>query len=200
MLALILAGGCGNRLSLGEKALVTILGKPMIEYVTDAFFSAGCEVVVVLSRKTPYTHNWCRAMGIDHITASGNGYIDDIVDAVTILDEMCPLFTCVSDLPCLHGAVISHIRDLYSESGKDAESTWVPASMVREAGCTVHFSENIDGTEACPAGINILNGEKIHDEQDEIRILLPSRRLAYNVNTREELRRVRDYMKSALLP
>jgi adenosylcobinamide-phosphate guanylyltransferase len=72
--------------------------------------------------------------------------------------------------------------------------------MVREAGCTVHFSENIDGTEACPAGINILNGEKIHDEQDEIRILLPSRRLAYNVNTREELRRVRDYMKSALLP
>ena len=198
MLALILAGGCGNRLSLGEKPLVTILGKPMIEYVTDAFFSAGCEIVVVLSRKTPYTHNWCRIMGIDHITASGNGYVEDIREAVTMLDEMSPLFTCVSDLPCLHGTIISHIRDLYFQSGKDAESTWVPASMVSEAGCRVHFTQNINGTEACPAGINILNGEKIADVQDEIRILVPSRRLAFNVNTRDELQRVQDYMKAGL--
>jgi GTP:adenosylcobinamide-phosphate guanylyltransferase len=198
MLALILAGGCGNRLSLGEKALVTILGKPMIEYVTDAFHSAGCEVVVVLSRKTPYTHNWCRVMGIDHITASGKGYVDDIVEAVNLLDERCPLFTSVSDIPCLHETIISHIRDLYFQSGKDAESTWVPASLVSEAGCRVHFSENIDGTEACPAGINILNGARITEEQDEIRILVQSRRLAFNVNTREELRRVQDYMEAGL--
>ena len=85
MHALILAGGGGTRLDLGEKSLVTIRGRPMIEYVTDAFRAAGHEVIVVLTEKTPYTRNWCRVHGVDSIVASGSGYIGDMVQAAEFL-------------------------------------------------------------------------------------------------------------------
>ena len=55
MLALILAGGEGSRLRLGEKALVMVHERPMIAWVLDAFCDAGCEPVVVTSYKTPFT-------------------------------------------------------------------------------------------------------------------------------------------------
>ena len=41
MLALILAGGEGARLGMGEKPLVTICGRPMVGYVIEAFTGAG---------------------------------------------------------------------------------------------------------------------------------------------------------------
>ena len=41
MHALIMAGGSGSRLNLGEKPLILIGGRPMISYVIDAFLSAG---------------------------------------------------------------------------------------------------------------------------------------------------------------
>ena len=98
MLALIFAGGGGTRLDLGEKPLVLIRGKPMIEYVIDAFTAAGHEVVVVLSGKTPFTRNWCRAREITHLTTSGAGYIEDIAEAVGTIGVTGPFFTCRSTL------------------------------------------------------------------------------------------------------
>lgn len=47
MYALILAGGSGTRLNLGEKPLVTLNGKPIIEYVIKAFHDAGDRKSVV---------------------------------------------------------------------------------------------------------------------------------------------------------
>ncbi|MGD9490865.1 MAG: NTP transferase domain-containing protein, partial [Methanoregulaceae archaeon] len=73
MRALILAGGSGSRLSLGEKPLVMVDGVPMISRIITAFQKAGCEVVVVLSPRTPFTNIWCRAHDILHYVASGTG-------------------------------------------------------------------------------------------------------------------------------
>lgn len=73
MLALIMAGGQGSRLRMGEKPLVTICGRPMLSYVIDAFESAGHEVIVVASHRTPYTRNWCRARGLLFMRRKGSG-------------------------------------------------------------------------------------------------------------------------------
>jgi adenosylcobinamide-phosphate guanylyltransferase len=195
MLALILAGGSGSRLDLGEKPLVTIGGRAMIERVIDAFREAGCEPVVVLSPRTPYTHSWCRARGIAHITAGGRGYVEDLVQAVETLEEKGPFFTCVSDLPCLTPGLIREVRDLYLDSGKDACSVWVPREMVLGEGCRCLYKEHIEGTEACPAGINILRGDRISEVQEELPVLIRSRRLVFNINTREELRLVQSLVR-----
>jgi adenosylcobinamide-phosphate guanylyltransferase len=194
MRALILAGGRGTRLELGEKPLVTIQGRPMLDYVIEAFTEEGHELVVVVSEKTPFTRNWCRARGIPQITASGLGYMDDIAEAIRLLKVNDPFFTCVADLPCLSGEIIREIESCYRQSGKEACSVWVPMDLANSSGCRSSYQCSIEGFAACPAGINILRGDLIDRPQDEIQILMHDIRLAYNINTREELARVRSFL------
>ncbi|NTU99856.1 MAG: NTP transferase domain-containing protein [Methanoregulaceae archaeon] len=190
MLALILAGGAGSRLDLGEKPLVTIRGEPMVGYVIRAFVSGGYEPVVILSDTTPFTRNWCRAHCIEYLVASGAGYIPDIVEAISILDEAGPFFTCVADLPCITPGIIGEVEDRYQGSGKEACSVWVPLSL----GGRESYAEKIEGVMASPAGINILRGDAIDRPQEEIRILYNDRRLAFNINTRAELAAVKSLL------
>jgi adenosylcobinamide-phosphate guanylyltransferase len=166
----------------------------MIGYVIDAFEKAGHEVVVVSSPKTPFTRNWCTANGIPFFAARGQGYVADIVEAVEDIGETGPLFTCVSDLPCISPVIITHIGQEYAKSKKDACSTWVPLSICRHYNCRTSYVETIGGTEVCPAGINILCGERIAEEQDEHRIVINDRRIAFNVNTKEDLEVVRQFL------
>jgi adenosylcobinamide-phosphate guanylyltransferase len=187
VLALILAGGGGTRLDLGEKPLVLIRGKPMIEYVIDAFTAAGHDVVVVLSGKTPFTQNWCRARGITHLTASGAGYIDDIAEAVGKTGVTGPFFTCVADLPCLRPEIIREVETRYRESGREACSVWIPRKLASMSGCRSSYTGTVNGITACPAGINILRGDLIDRPQDELLLLIADKGLAFNINTREEL-------------
>lgn len=195
MLALIMAGGEGSRLRMGEKPLVTICGRPMLSYVIGAFSAAGHEVVVVASHKTPFTKNWCRAQDAVLYEAEGLGYVEDINAAAADLEEAgTPFFTCVSDLPCLAPDIIAGIEDAWRRTGAPACSTWVPRGLCEEHGCRTQYTEEIDGTPACPAGINILTAGEPGAAQDELQLLLHDRRLAFNINTREELALVQEYL------
>ncbi|MDV4343648.1 NTP transferase domain-containing protein [Methanoculleus sp. YWC-01] len=195
MLALIMAGGEGSRLRMGEKPLVTICGRSMLSYVIDAFSAAGHEVVVVASHKTPFTKNWCRAQGVVLYEAEGLGYVEDINAAAADLEEAgTPFFTCVSDLPCLAPDIITGIEDAWRRAGAPACSTWVPRDLCEEHGCRTQYTEEIDGTPACPAGINILTAGGSDEPQEELRLLLHDRRLVFNINTREELALVQGYL------
>ncbi|NLM29725.1 MAG: NTP transferase domain-containing protein [Methanomicrobiales archaeon] len=195
MLALIMAGGQGLRLRMGEKPLVTICERPMLSYVIDAFEGAGHEVIVVASYRTPFTRNWCRARGITLYEAEGLGYIEDIQAAAEDLgEEGRPLFTCVSDLPCLVPGIITGIEEAWRRAGTPACSTWVPRDLCEEQGCRTQYTEMIDGTPACPAGINILTAGDLEGAQEELQLLLHDRRLVFNINTREELLLVQKYL------
>ncbi|WP_067050504.1 NTP transferase domain-containing protein [Methanofollis ethanolicus] len=189
MLALILAGGQGSRLNMGEKPLVTICGRPMVAYVIDAFAAAGCEVMVVSSSQTPYTRNWCRAQGIDLYAAGARGYVADIVEAVTALGEEGPVFTSVSDIPCIRREIVERIQEAYLSAGTDALSAWVPAARCRGSSLRTAYLETVDGVPACPAGVNILLGARIEEEQEESRLLLDEPALGFNVNTQDDLAR-----------
>lgn len=195
MLALIMAGGQGTRLQMGEKPLVTICGRPMLSYVIDAFTAAGHEVVVVASHRTPFTKNWCRAQGVALYEAEGLGYIEDINAAAADLEgEGMPFFTCVSDLPCLAPDIVTAVEDAWRRGGTPACSTWVPRALCEEHGCRTRYTEAVDGVPACPAGINILTAGGSGAAQDELQLLLHDRRLAFNINTREELALVQEYL------
>ena len=93
MRALIMAGGAGTRLMLGEKPLVTINGTPMISLVLAAFERAGYDSVIVTSPRTPFTINWARVNGIECIRGAGQGYIQDLQEAVKTIEETGPFFT-----------------------------------------------------------------------------------------------------------
>ncbi|MFZ1898847.1 NTP transferase domain-containing protein [Methanoregula sp.] len=186
MRALIMAGGAGSRLNLGEKPLILINNQPMIRYIIDAFGSAGCKVVVATSPKTPMTRNWCRANGLDVYDAGGADYIPDMVETVRALEEKHPLFVSVSDIPCIDADIISTIYNAYRESGKDACSTWIPSKTVTSCRGGMTYRTKIRDIEACPTGLNILRGDRIAEIQDELQLVLDDPRLAINVNTRAD--------------
>jgi len=195
--ALIMAGGAGSRLAMGEKPLVSVCGRPMIGYIIDAFRSAGCEPVVVASPRTPMTMNWCRAQSIPVVNARCDGFIEDMAGAVTALEETGPVIVSVSDIPCITPAIIKSVIETYRDCGKDALSAWVPARLVRSCRGGMPYREVVEETSACPAGLNILQGKFIDQEQDEFRLLLDEPRLALNVNTREDLARTISFLESA---
>jgi adenosylcobinamide-phosphate guanylyltransferase len=194
MRALIMAGGAGSRLALGEKPLSLVCGRPMISYISDAFRAAGCEPVVVVSPKTPMTSNWCRAQDVAVVRTAGDGYVEDMVSAVRNLEEEKPLIVSVSDIPCITAAIITTILQSYHNCGKDALSTWVPASRVKSCRGGMPYHEQIGSTDACPAGVNILRGDSIGTEQEEFALLLDDPRLALNINTREDLARTEAFL------
>jgi adenosylcobinamide-phosphate guanylyltransferase len=142
------------------------------------------------------TANWCRAQGIVIIRTEGYGFVDDMVHAVQDLDENKPLVISVSDIPCITPAIITTVIRAYTDHGKDALSTWVPADRVQACRGGMPYREQIGGTDACPAGVNILRGDRIADRQDEYTLLLDEPRLALNVNTREDLTRTEAFLKS----
>jgi adenosylcobinamide-phosphate guanylyltransferase len=199
MRALIMAGGSGSRLGRGEKPLTLVIGRPMISYITDAFCSAGCEPVIVVSRKTPMTANWCRAQGIAVVQTGGNGYIEDMVSAVRYLEETRPLLISVSDIPCITLAIITIILRSYQDCGMAALSTWVPAHRVKSCRGGMPYHEKIGGIEACPAGVNILRGDEVGKEQEEFALLLDEPRLALNVNTPEDLVRTEAFLSAGTI-
>ena len=187
MLGLIFAGGEGSRLKLGEKALVTVGGRAMLSRVADAFIAAGDEPVVVTSHKTPFTRNFCRAQGLDFIDTAGTGYLEDLREAVELSGEEGPLFTSAADIPYLTAEIISGVRMQYLASGYEACSTWVPLEFCRRYHVTPRYSREINGVPATPCALNIFLGSKLTEEQTELMLLLQEPRMAFNVNTREEL-------------
>jgi adenosylcobinamide-phosphate guanylyltransferase len=191
MLALILAGGGGTRLGKGEKPLVDICGKPMIARVMEAFAGAGLEITVVASPRTPMTLNYLRAQGVPFYRAGGNGYMEDVVEAVTELEVSAPLVTSVVDIPCLRLDHVGKIQETYLAQERPALSSWVPRDLCPAGGCRTEYTEMVEGIPSVPVGVNILLGERIREPQEEHRLLLRDPALARNVNRPEDLEEVR---------
>lgn len=200
MLALILAGGRGNRLGMGEKPLVRLADRAIISYVVNAFLESGHEPLVIATSHTPLTINWCRANGIGCIKTSGTGYVEDIMEVTTEAGEEGYALTCVADLPLITPEIIERIVSAHSASGLPACSVWVPERLCRECGCEPVYTETINGTTAAPAGINIINITLFSNgmEQEEYSLLMEEKRLCFNINTPVELRAAEDFLRLTL--
>ncbi len=182
-----MAGGRGTRLQMGEKGLVRLCDRPLIEYVISTLEEAGFEPVVVTTPRTPYTANYCRTRGVDQICTEGTGYVEDVTEAVEILNEEGPVLIVCADTPGLCRDHLDQIISSYNFGGKPACSVWIPANHFEELGCTIQYTREICGIQAVPAGLNILLGSSIEREQDELCILIDDPALVFNINTREEL-------------
>lgn len=183
-----MAGGKGTRLQMGEKGLVRLCDRPLIEYVLTALENAEFEILVVTTPRTPYTANYCRIRGVDQVCTEGTGYVEDIIEAVHLSDEQGPVLIVCADIPGITPHHLDEVVKQHYSSGKAAASVWIPVHLVEELGCTVQHSYIICGIPAVPAGLNILDGSLIDEEQEEIQILLSDPALAFNINTPSELR------------
>jgi len=188
--ALVMAGGSGNRLGKGEKPLMDLCGKPMISYVLDALHQSERvdKIFVATSPYTPETEKYLENTRVKVIETKGIGYVSDLVEATEILGLRTPFLVVMSDLPLLFAKLIDEIIDVYWKINKPALSVYVPISVCKDAGIRPSTVLKVDEELIVPAGVNILDGGLIKEEQEEHRLVLKYQELAVNVNTIDDLR------------
>jgi adenosylcobinamide-phosphate guanylyltransferase len=199
--AIVMAGGFGQRLGMGEKPCVELLGKPLISYVIDTLrASKGIErVFIAVSPVTPKTEIMLheRYKGeVRVIRTFGGNYVGDMIYAVETAQTTGPVMIIMSDLPLINPKLVDSVIEKYRETGTPALSVYVPINICKGIGIRPDTVFNKDGKLIVPVGINILDSSQIRNEQEDFNLILEDFRLAINVNTVEDLQRCKDLLQA----
>lgn len=198
-----MAGGQGLRLGMGEKPCVELLGKPLISYVIDSLESSSRidRIFVAVSPSTPDTEELVEGEYGDHIQAintAGDNYVGDMVYAVESAGIVEPVMIIMSDLPLVTPELLDSIVDAYDVCGKSSMSVFIPLTLCSEVGIRPDTVFNWSGQLIVPAGINILDGKYINEEQEYHNFMLDDPEIALNINTAEDLKRCEGILRDRL--
>ena len=197
--AIVMAGGLGKRLGMGEKPCIEVLGKPLISYVVDALEDAEKidRIFVAVSPSTPNTETVVSKYYGDRVkvirTAGGN-YVGDMVYAVESAGIVEPVLVIMSDLPLIRPELIDSIISEYEKCGKPAMSVHVPIDVCKSLGVRPDTVFNRNGNLIVPTGINVLDGKDIHKEQEDFNLILEIPELALNINTVDDLKQCKNLL------
>ncbi|MDQ1252677.1 MAG: adenosylcobinamide-phosphate guanylyltransferase [Euryarchaeota archaeon] len=199
--AIVMAGGFGQRLGMGEKPCVELLGKPLISYVIDTLRTAKeiDRVFVAVSPVTPKTEVMLQERyegEVRVIRTFGGNYVGDMIYAVETAQSTGPVMIIMSDLPLLNPELIDSVIEKYREAGTPALSVYVPINVCKGIGIRPDTVFNKDGKLIVPVGINILDSNQIRSEQEDFNLILENPKIAFNVNTVEDLQRCKDLLQN----
>jgi adenosylcobinamide-phosphate guanylyltransferase len=189
--ALVMAGGKGTRMELSEeKPLLQVGGKPVIEHVLTALKNAKkvSSIVVAVSDYTPKTANVLLKYPVSVIKTPGKEYVSDMGYAVRTL-SLQTVLAIGADLPLIKSEVIDAIVEHYEQCGKPALSVVVSMETKANLGLGGKYGFELNGKHVVPAGINVIDGRRIDEEELDEEIYVSDRKeVAMNINTVQELR------------
>lgn len=184
-----MAGGRGSRLNRGEKPMVTIFGRKLIEYVALALEDSSVDrIYVATTDNVPLTRAWALEWGLSVVDTPGMGFVPDMISAVKAAEVLDPILIIMADLPLITSDLIDSIIDVYEGRPEPALSTHTPLELHRRLGRRPDSLFNYQGQLIVPSGINVLDGEKIEREQEDYHLIMERIELAVNVNVSEDLR------------
>lgn len=192
VIALVMAGGKGTRMQLeGEKPLLNVAGKPMIEHVLDALIRVEKieRIVVAVSRHTPETARMMKKkFSIQTLKTPGKDYVSDTQYAVKKL-KLNTVLTISADLPLVTSEIIEEVMKRYESCGKPALSVAVPVETREKLGLAANHVFEVGGRLLAPAGINVIDGRQIDEAELEEEVFVIDREeVAVNVNIAEDLK------------
>lgn len=196
--ALLMAGGKATRMGYGlEKSLISIQGQTMIERVVDAIQRSAKvdKIIVVVSPQTPKTVARIRGVdGIELIKAPGQGYIQDMRYAVK-KRKLGIVLVISADLPLITPELIDHVVSKYENCEKPALTVAVTRDFYEELGFFSNSAYSRRYGNLIPAGINIIDGAKIDEEEIEEEVFVLNRiEIAANINSPEDLKRIAEML------
>ncbi len=164
MLVLLMCGGRGRRLGVGEKPLFRVCGSPLVDHSLRQF--SDFEVIAVTSPYTPRTEDYLKSRGIEVFRAAGRGFVEDFRE------------TCISYAICepviVAAADIVYFRDVADEIVRSYMASSAKALRVEVCGS--------------PLGVNVIDAFFLDFEQEED-IFTLGKNDVLNVNTIEDARR-----------
>ena len=189
--ALVMAGGKGSRMTLAEeKPLIIVDGKPVIEHVIEALADAKRvkSIIVAVSKHTPKTALHATNLPVKVIQTPGKEYVSDMGYAVKKL-KLDKVLAIAADLPLITAEIIDSIVNFYDKSGKPALTVAVPMAKKAKFGLGSEYALKVEGEPVVPAGINIIDGRRINEEELEDAIcIIDMIEVAVNINTVKELK------------
>ena len=187
MIGLVMAGGSGSRMkfSATEKLLLEY-EKPIIFHVIDSLNKSRCfsKVFAATSPNSPDTKRVLEERGIETLDTSGNGYVNDLNFLLQKMDGF--VFVVSGDLPLLDEKIIQKLVEFNSES------VWTSFLVSKKFLDSLNLESNLlvkhDGVECVYSGISIIKADKIKniDSVNEDYIILDDKRIAFNLNTKED--------------
>jgi adenosylcobinamide-phosphate guanylyltransferase len=199
--ALVMAGGKGLRMALSqEKPLLQVGGKPVITHVLAALKKAEKvdSVVVAVSDYTPKTAELMSQLQVSVIKTPGKEYVSDMGYAVRAL-KLQTVLAIGADFPLITSEVIDNIVRCYERCGKPALSVAVSMETKTKLGLSGKYGFELNGKQMVPAGINVIDGRRIEDEElDEETCVLDRKEVAVNINTVQELQIAEDLFRKRM--
>jgi adenosylcobinamide-phosphate guanylyltransferase len=189
--ALVMAGGKGTRMALSEeKPMLKVGDKTVIEHVLSALKSAKKvdSIVVAVSICTPKTARFMTKFPVKVIETPGKEYVSDMRYAVKKLGLQTVL-AIAADLPLITSEAVDAVVECYEQCGKPALAVVVPMETKQKLGLGAEYAFELEGRHVVPAGINVIDGRRIDEEELSQEIcLLDRKEVAVNINTLEELK------------
>jgi len=192
VIALVMAGGRGTRMQFeGEKPLLNVSGKPMIEHILSALRKVDKieRIVVAVSKHTPETARIVeKKFSIQTLKTPGKDYVSDTRYAVKKL-KLNTVLTISADLPLVTSEIIEEVIKRYERCGKPALTVAVPVETCEKLGLVANHLFDAGGILLAPAGINVIDGRQIDEaELEEEVFVIDIEEVAVNVNTLEDLK------------
>jgi len=187
MIGLVMAGGKGTRMNISNEKLLLEYKKPVIFHVIDALKNSHCfsQVIVATSPNSPDTKHVLEQNKIETLSTSGNGYVNDLN---FLLQKMSgSVFVTSGDLPLLDEEVIQIMTEKFN-----SKNVWtsflVSKKFLNSLGLESNLLINSGDIDCVHTGISIINADKIQnlDPVKENYIILDDKRIAFNLNTKED--------------
>jgi adenosylcobinamide-phosphate guanylyltransferase len=197
IVALIMAGGKGTRFGGDtEKPMAQFNGKPLIRWVIEAVKESEriSETYVAVTANSPKTAQEAKKAFVKIIETDGRGYHADIKQAVQAAKIRCPVLIVSADLPLLNGAFLDEIIEEYEESGKPALTVMIPEEALTEYGLSAVTSYEQAGKVYAVSGINVIDGRRILEEQEQEVIVSSRPEAVFTVNSLEDLEAAKKYL------
>ena len=187
MIGLVMAGGSGSRMKFpAPEKLLLEYKKPIIFHVIDSLNDSHCfsKVFAATSSNSPDTKFELEQIGVKTLDTSGDGYVNDLNFLLQKIDGS--VFVVSGDLPLLDKEIIQKLVEF------NPESVWtsflVSKKFLNSLGLKSNLLVKCDGVECVYTGISIINADKIKNLNTvkENYIILDDKRIAFNLNTKED--------------
>jgi adenosylcobinamide-phosphate guanylyltransferase len=185
---------------MGEKPLVNLFGRPLIDYVVLALEESLVDrIFVSTTENVPSTRKWAEERDLYVLETGSYGYVPDMIEAVVKSGVKEPIMVIMADLPLVTPEIIDQIIEVYEKRPEPALSTHTPLSLHSRLGRRPDSLFNYGGQLIVPAGINVLKGSEIEKEQEDFHLILERMELAVNVNVPEDLMLCEKIMQGDIL-
>ncbi len=197
IVALIMAGGKGTRFGGDtEKPMAKFMGKPLIRRVIEAAKESKkiTGIYVAVTAYSPKTAQEAAKASVKVVETNGQGYHADVQQAVQDGNLTGPVLIISADLPLLSGEFLDEIIEEYEESGKPALTVMMPEEAFREYGLAAVSLYDHEGKMYAVSGINIIDGQRILEEQEQEVIASRRPEAVFTVNSLKDLESARNYL------